>query len=38
MDEKQLEELLKYLGEISKSLKSISNSLFWILHRGEIEP
>ena len=38
MNEKQIEELMNYLQEIAKSLKSISNSLFWLLHKGEIDP
>lgn len=37
MNEKQFGELIKYLCEISKSLNKIANSLFWILHRGEVE-
>lgn len=38
MNEKQFEELMDCLKEISKSLKSLANSLFWLLHRGEIDP
>lgn len=38
MNEKQFEEMMECLREIAKSLKSLSNSLFWLLHRGEIDP
>lgn len=38
MNEKQFEELMTAIQEIAKSLKSISNSLFWLLHRGEVDP
>ena len=36
MDKEQVAELMNYLSVIAESLKSISNSLFWLLHRGEI--
>lgn len=38
MNDKQYEELMKCLNEIAKSLNKIANSLFWLLHRGEIDP
>lgn len=38
MNEKQFEELMRCLNEIAKSLGKIANSLFWLLHRGEIDP
>ena len=38
MNEKQFEELMRFLNEIAKSLGKIANSLFWLLHRGEIDP
>ena len=37
-DEKQMKELLQVLSEISKSVKSIANSLFWLLHKDEVQP
>lgn len=36
MDKEQYTELMNYLSVIAESLKSISNSMFWLLHRGEI--
>ncbi len=38
MNDKQYEELMKCLNEIAKSLNKIANSLFWLLHRAEIDP
>ena len=38
MNDKQFEELMHCLNEIAKSLGKIANSLFWLLHRGEIDP
>ena len=37
-DEKKMTELLQILSEINKNLKSIANSLFWILHKDEVQP
>ena len=31
-------ELIEVLSEISASLKSVANSLFWLQHKGEVEP